>query len=93
MYIAKVVGTVVATRKSEELVGRKLLVVSPLEGRNYSADKFEVAVDSVGAGGGDVVLVVRGGQARNIADAGNAPIDAAIIGIIDSLEFSNTDKK
>jgi Carbon dioxide concentrating mechanism/carboxysome shell protein len=90
MYIAEVVGTMVSTRKSENLVGMKLLVVKRLDSKNQKNEKSktfsDVAVDCVGAGVGDKVLIVTGTTARAVLDNENAPVDASIIGIIDSLE-------
>lgn len=85
MIVGKVAGTVVATRKDERLVGFKLLVVRPL--RFLGADSAEelIAVDSVGAGVGETVLVVRGSQAaRALGDS--CPVDAVIVGIVDAVE-------
>ncbi len=93
MRLAKVVGTVVATRKDESLVGCKLLVVkllTPAELRGRGSDQEEelvVAVDSVGAGVGETVLVVLGSVASRIMGDGRALIDAAVIGIVDQVEL------
>ncbi|HOB21339.1 MAG: EutN/CcmL family microcompartment protein [Firmicutes bacterium] len=81
MYLAKVVGTVVATRKQDTLVGSKLMLVAPYEGEGQTI----VAVDTVGAGVGEVVLLTLGNPARNAVDR-NSPVDAAIVGIVDSVE-------
>lgn len=92
MIIGRVVGNVVSTKKREELVGNKLLIIRPLLKEKQRKDYF-VAVDSVGAGIGEDVLVVLGSSARAVADdagEGNrvtTPIDAAIVGIIDTMEF------
>lgn len=86
MVIAKVVGTVVATKKEESLVGKKLLMISLLKNGGYSKEDVIVAVDSVGAGMGEIVLVATGGAARQRADDKERPIDMNIIGIIDYLE-------
>jgi microcompartment protein CcmK/EutM len=88
MILAKVVGTVVSTRKEDTLVGFKLLLVQEVEPEDESVvgEKF-VAVDTLGAGISDLVLVVRGGGARVISDVHrNAPLDAAIVGIIDTVD-------
>jgi len=87
MIICKVVGNVVSTRKHEQLVGSKLLIVKPLAGDTGST---MVAVDNVGAGIGETVLVAVGGAARVAVGKLEAPIDAAVVGIVDkadSLEF------
>lgn len=83
MIICKVVGNVVSTRKHEQLVGSKLLIVEPLHG---SEDKPMVAVDNVGAGVGETVLVAVGGAARVAVGKREAPIDAAIVGIVDDVD-------
>ena len=88
MIVAKVIGNVVSTRKEEALVGFKLLLVQSVEPDNEDVygEKF-VAVDTLGAGINDQVLVVRGGGARIAGDMNrNAPIDAAIVGIIDTVD-------
>lgn len=87
MFVGRVVGTVVATKKSQALVGKKLLVVKPV---NFPQDRALpiVAVDSVGAGIGDMVLVVTGSSARAAEHLQSAPVDAAIVGIVDSMEVT-----
>lgn len=87
MLIAKVVGRVVATRKDDKLVGSKLLVVKPMGASVRAGDLPIVAVDTVGAGIGEEVLVATGSAARLAAELVNCPVDAAIIGIIDSKEL------
>lgn len=82
MVIGKVIGSVISTRKNEKLVGSKLMIVQPLDGMEDNNGKF-VAVDNVGAGIGELVLVTKGSAARIGCDLEHAPIDAAIIGIID----------
>ena len=88
MRLAKVIGTVVATRKEESLTGLKLLVIEELDPRTESAtNNCLVAVDTLGAGEGDTVLWVTGGAARVISDTHrNAPLDVAIVGIVDSVD-------
>ena len=84
MIIGKVVGHVVSTRKNESLIGQKLLIVEPdarLSGQIGLASF--IAIDNVGAGVGEVVLVATGSAARIGCDLERAPIDAAIVGIID----------
>ncbi len=88
MYIAKVVGTVVSTTKNEGLVGKKLLIIKYLDKNQMLKDDIEVAVDSVGAGFGETVLVTSGSSARNIF-AENSPIDRTIVGIIDTIEINS----
>jgi Carbon dioxide concentrating mechanism/carboxysome shell protein len=82
MLIGKVVGSVVATRKSEKLVGNKFMVVELIEHMQADAKRL-VAIDKIGAGIGDYVLIVQGSAARVGTEMSEAPIDAAIVGIID----------
>ena len=81
MIIGKVTGSVVSTRKNERLIGSKFMVVQPVA--NMGDGKAIVAVDNVGAGIGEYVLVAVGSAARVGCEKANAPIDAAIVGIID----------
>lgn len=86
MQLAKVVGTVVATRKEDALIGFKLLVVETLQaGREDEKGNRYVVIDTLGAGVNDTVLVVTGGAARAHL-AGSVPVDATIIGIVDSTD-------
>jgi ethanolamine utilization protein EutN len=87
MRLAKVIGTVVATRKEESLTGFKLLVIDELDPRDMRPiNNRLVAVDTLGAGEGDVVLWTHGGAARVISEEHRkAPLDVAIVGIIDSV--------
>lgn len=88
MLIAKVIGTLVATRKHERLVGSKIQIVQPLDrqGAAPEGDAF-VAVDAVGAGVGERVVVVRGSGARHAVDDDQCPVDATIVGIIDHIDI------
>ncbi|QEK12640.1 ethanolamine utilization protein EutN [Crassaminicella thermophila] len=88
MILGKVVGNVWATRKDEGLNGLKLLVIKPIDYHTNQVLSTFIATDSVGAGIGDMVLVVRGSSARKTIDKGNAPIDASVIGIIDEVEIN-----
>lgn len=88
MYVGRVVGMVVATRKDEKLVGKKLLVVQQIDSKGQPMEKEEVAVDSVGAGIGEVVLVSKGSSARYVFGP-DTPIDAAIVGIVDNMEVQS----
>ena len=86
MHLAKVIGTVVATRKEEALVGFKLLVLEVQDPGSQSPNgEREVAIDTLGAGVGETVLFVRGGAAR-VTLASPAPVDAAIVGIVDTVD-------
>jgi ethanolamine utilization protein EutN len=87
MLMAMVIGTVVATRKHERLVGGKIQIVQPLDPRTKAAKGDSlVAVDAVGAGVGELVLVVQGSGARKALDKESCPVDATIIGIIDQVD-------
>ena len=81
MLIGKVVGYVVSTRKCDNLVGNKFMIVEPIP--SLKIDTRIVAVDKVGAGIGELVLVAQGSAARIGCGGEKAPIDAAIVGIID----------
>lgn len=89
MWIGVVVGTVVATRKDERLVGNKLLAVRPLDlsGRGRH-EPCKVVVDRIGAGVGEQVLVVTGSPARMAIGNRESPVDAAVVGIVDQLDVN-----
>ncbi|TZE83005.1 EutN/CcmL family microcompartment protein [Calorimonas adulescens] len=89
MFIAKVIGDVVSTKKDEKLIGYKLLIIQKLNVDGQCVDYPVVAVDMVGAGIGETVLVITGSSARYSAGEDNAPIDASIVGIIDYIEIDN----
>ncbi len=82
MLIGKVIGSVVSTRKNENLVGSKFMIVEPLKEMSKQAEKI-IAVDNVGAGIGEIVLVALGSAARIGCNMDTAPVDAAIVGIVD----------
>jgi microcompartment protein CcmK/EutM len=85
MIIAKIVGTVVATRKDERLVASKLLVARPLDPSGKPDGNYLVAIDTVDAGFGETVLIVSGSSARMAAGLKDCPVDAAIVGIVDTI--------
>jgi len=89
MVIGRVVGRLWATRKDEKLNGQKFLIVRLLKDIDVEETGFFVAADSVGAGTGDNVLITRGGAARVSLGEKDVPVDATIIGIIDSIEVEN----
>ena len=89
MILGKVVGTVWATRKDEKLVGMKLQIVQHVELDLSLKSNFVVAVDSVGAGVGEIVLVAQGSSARQTKLTHNMPIDAVIMAIVDTLDVSS----
>ncbi|HTP86734.1 MAG TPA: EutN/CcmL family microcompartment protein [Bryobacteraceae bacterium] len=89
MFLAKVIGNVVATQKDPKFHGMKLLLIQPYitrEGALVSSGSSVVAVDSVGAGVGECVLFTQGSSARLTPATKDAPVDAVIVGIVDSVE-------
>jgi microcompartment protein CcmK/EutM len=86
MLIAKVVGTVVATRKDDRLLNAKLLVSRPIDPSGKPEGSYLVAVDTVDAGVGETVLIVSGSSARMAAGQKDCPVDAAIVGVIDHID-------
>ena len=88
MLIARILGTVVATRKDPRLEGRKLLIVQPVDALDPEARRGAalVAIDTVGAGVRETVLVVQGSSARMAQGCGDCPVDATIVGIIDTVD-------
>ena len=91
MFLARVTGVVVATQKVASMTGHKLLTVEPLrvdpQGRDrlVGTGRSFVAVDTVGAGEGEMVLICQGSSARFTPETEKLPIDAAVIGIVDSV--------
>jgi microcompartment protein CcmK/EutM len=96
MFLARVTGSVVATQKLTAMTGSKLLTVEPLrvdpQGRErlVGTGRTFVCVDTVGAGQGEMVLIVQGSSARLTPETEKLPIDAAIIGIVDTVSVENT---
>lgn len=96
MFLARVTGSVVAPHKVDSMTGRKLLMVEPLrvdpENRRelIGTGRSFVVVDTVGAGQGEMVLIVQGSSARLTPETEKLPIDAAIIGIVDTVNVENT---
>ena len=95
MFVAKVTGSVVSTQKVREMVGQKLMVVEPfrLDAESRSAlittGRTFIAVDTIGSGVGDFVLITQGSSARLTEETKNMPIDAVIIGIVDSVHVEH----
>ena len=87
MIIARILGTVVATQKDPRLEGKKLLVVRPLNPDCSDTSGYVVAVDTVGAGFHERVLVVAGSSARLAQGMKDTPVDSAIIGVIDTVDL------
>ena len=90
MLIGKVVVTVVATRKEEELSGLKMLVVRGVDLDGKPTGTVVVAVDAIGAGVGEVVLYASGSSARQTKVTKDRPVDATIMAIVDQLEVGGT---
>jgi len=88
MLLAKIIGTVVATRKDPRLVSSKLMVARSIDPRGKAEGNYLVAVDTVDAGVGETVLIVSGSSARMAAGLKDCPVDAAIVGIIDEIEMN-----
>jgi ethanolamine utilization protein EutN len=91
MLLARVVGTVVATRKDPRLVSNKLMIARPMDPRGKPEGNYLVAVDTVDAGVGETVLIVSGSSARMASGMKDCPIDAAIVGIVDAVEVASGD--
>ena len=95
MFLAKVTGSVVATQKINSMTGRKLLTVEPLRVDPARRDKLVstgrtfVVVDTVGAGQGEMVLIVQGSSARMTPETEKLPVDAVIVGIVDTVNVEN----
>ena len=97
MFLAKVIGNAVSTQKDRRLVGSKLLLIVPID----NAAEYEmavkgplekdmlIAVDMVGAGVGEIVIVTTGTPAVHATDQADSPVDAVIIGIIDTVDILN----
>jgi ethanolamine utilization protein EutN len=91
MFIARVTGSVVSTQKADSMVGQKVLVVEPYRLDDKSRDQLIttgrtfIAVDTLGAGVDDFVLVVQGSSARLTPETSKLPVDAAVIGIVDTV--------
>ena len=93
MIVGKIAGTVVCTRKEENLVGMKFLIVQKHTVDGKPTTDYVVAIDAVGAGADEMVMVVSGSSARLTAKTKDRPTDATIIGIVDSIQLKKPDKK
>ena len=93
MFVAKVTGSIVSTQKVDSMIGQKLLMVEPfrLEPKDrqsmVTTGRTFIAVDALGAGVGDMVLITQGSSARFTAETGKLPIDCVIIGIVDTVSI------
>ncbi len=88
MFLGRVIGTVWSTKKDEQLVGAKFLIVQELTLELKEKDRFVVAVDSVGAGEGEIVLVATGSSSRMTTFTKDKPVDAVIMAIVDKLDVA-----
>ena len=94
MILARVEGSVVATKKNTKMTGHKFLLVRPLVIDSPTTKEWKpgtstlVVVDSLGAGEGEIVLVVQGSSARLAADDKDSPVDAVVIGIVDTVDVA-----
>jgi microcompartment protein CcmK/EutM len=86
MVFARVIGNVVCTRKDDKLVGNKLLMVQPVSLDDKPKGNPLVAIDAVGAGNGELVLIVQGSSARQTTKTENTPVDCTIFAIVDTIE-------
>jgi microcompartment protein CcmK/EutM len=89
MILARVVGTVVCTRKDERLLGAKLLIVRAQDPRGKDESAYMVAVDTVDAGARERVLIVTGSSARMASGLKDCPVDAAVVGVVDSVDVED----
>ncbi len=93
MILAQVEGSIVATKKNPKMMGSKLLVVRPLVIDSPKATEFRpgtstlVAVDALGAGEGEIVLIVQGSSARLAGPDKDSPVDAVVVGIVDTVDL------
>lgn len=96
MFLARITGSVVATQKAASMVGQKLLIVEPMRVDEKDSSQLKptgrtfVVVDTVGAGEGEMVLIVQGSSARYMPETKTLPIDAAIIGIVDQVQIGTS---
>jgi ethanolamine utilization protein EutN len=88
VLLAKIIGTVVATRKDPRLVSSKLMMVRPIDPRGKPEGNSLVAIDTVDAGVGEMVLIVSGSSARMASGMKDCPVDAAIVGIVDTVDLN-----
>lgn len=86
MLFARVIGNVVCTRKDEKLVGTKLMMVQPVDLQDQPIGKPIVGVDVVGAGEGELVLIVQGSSARQTKRTEGNPCDCALMAVVDTIE-------
>jgi ethanolamine utilization protein EutN/carbon dioxide concentrating mechanism protein CcmL len=87
MILARVAGTVVATRKDPRLEGKKLLILKPVSPQGKPEAGYVVAVDTVGAGNRELVIAVSGSSARMAEGCKDRPVDTVVVGIVDNLDL------
>jgi len=92
MQLAKVVGTVVSTRKDASLDGLKFLLVRPVDEEGRETGAFLVAADAVGAGPEEIVLIASGSSARQTQQTDKRPVDAVVMGIVDTWSVDDKTK-
>jgi microcompartment protein CcmK/EutM len=88
LLLGKVIGTVWSTKKDDKLVGAKFLIVREMDLKLKEKENFVVAVDSVGAGEGEIVLVATGSSSRQTTFTKDKPVDAVIMAIVDKLDVA-----
>jgi ethanolamine utilization protein EutN len=93
VILGKVIGSVWSTRKDENLIGSKFLIVRQLDIDYRPKESTVIAVDSVGAGVGEIVLVAQGSSARQTSVTRNKPVDAVIMAIVDKLDVAIKEKE
>ena len=91
MIIGRVIGRAVSTRKDDRLIGTKLLLVEEVDPSGVGAGTLAVVVDHLGAGPGDVVLVTQGSAARFTVQTDERPVDALVVGIVDTIRLQGRD--
>ena len=87
MFLGKVIGSVWATQKEDGMDNLKLMVVQPIDFRDRESGQTVIAADRIGAGVGEKVIVSRGSPARILFSGRQVPVDAMIVGIVDSFEI------
>lgn len=92
MQLAKVVGTVVSTRKDASLEGLRFMLVRPVDEEGRETGSFLVAADAVGSGPDEIVLIASGSSARQTQQTDKRPVDAVIMGIVDSWDVNDKTK-
>lgn len=92
MILGRVAGTIVATRKDEKLRGKKLLIVQEIDpGTQAPKQRYQVCVDTVGAGVGEVVITVSGSSSRFASGLADHPVDSSIVGIVDTIDLAESE--